>query len=422
MINGGIKDKAKAMAKDKAKAKDKGELVECCSSRAQPGLIDLSGAPFTMHEFFAGVGLAAYGLKDLFSPVWANDNCPRKYQCYAANYLSDHFVLDDIAHIDGSSLPFAHLSWASFPCQDLSLAGNTKGINASRSGLVWEFLRIFDHMPFKPKILVLENVVGLLTSNHGQNYLTLHQALVERGFKVGAIILDAKHFVPQSRERVFIIAVPQNFTIPEGLSTNKPNCLHNCAASKLGERLSNGEGLRNGDGSSNRASSRNWVYWSMPKPLERTTNLQDIIEPDLPFDKDHVLKLIPNKHLDKLAASSDAGLTKQTYDDTKHLKDHSEHLKDGTQLINNDVHQPSKDNHIIYATAFRRTRKGEQHLELRTDGIAGCLRTPKGGSSKQYVIAKVGDELHARLLSVRESARLMGVPDSFKLPGSNNDG
>lgn len=115
MINGGIKDKAKAMAKDKAKAKDKGELVECCSSRAQPGLIDLSGAPFTMHEFFAGVGLAAYGLKDLFSPVWANDNCPRKYQCYAANYLSDHFVLDDMPILMVVAFPLLICHGLAFP-------------------------------------------------------------------------------------------------------------------------------------------------------------------------------------------------------------------------------------------------------------------------------------------------------------------
>jgi len=76
----------------------------------------------------------------------------------------------------------------------------------------------------------------------------------------------------------------------------------------------------------------------------------------------------------------------------------------------------------IYATGYRRTRQGQQQLELRFDGIAGCLRTPEGGSSKQFLVVKKEGEIHARLLSVRETARLMGAPDSFRLPGSTNDG
>ena len=76
----------------------------------------------------------------------------------------------------------------------------------------------------------------------------------------------------------------------------------------------------------------------------------------------------------------------------------------------------------MYATGYRRTRYGEQRLELRFDGVAGCLRTPEGGSSKQYLVVKENGQTHARLLTVREAARLMGAPDSFILPGSYNDG
>lgn len=80
----------------------------------------------------------------------------------------------------------------------------------------------------------------------------------------------------------------------------------------------------------------------------------------------------------------------------------------------------SKDD--VVATGYRRTRHGNQQLELRFDGIAGCLRTPAGGSSKQYVVVRKNGQNHARLLTVREAARLMGAPDSFSLPGSYNDG
>ncbi len=73
-------------------------------------------------------------------------------------------------------------------------------------------------------------------------------------------------------------------------------------------------------------------------------------------------------------------------------------------------------------TGYRRTRNHKQVLEVRTDGMAGCLRTPCGGSSRQIVIIATDGELKTRLLTVRETARLMGVPDSYVIPGSYNDG
>ena len=122
------------------------------SSCFQNNLVDLSNAPWTMHEFFAGSGLVAYGLKGMFKPIWANDISEQKAAVYKENFGDGYFKLDDIKNIDGKNLPFANLSWASFPCQDLSLAGSLGGIHASRSGLVWEWLRVLDEMPNKPKI------------------------------------------------------------------------------------------------------------------------------------------------------------------------------------------------------------------------------------------------------------------------------
>lgn len=325
--------------------------------------IDLASAPWTMHEFFAGSGLVAYGLKGMFAPVWANDISEQKAAVYEANFGNDYFELDDIKNICGKDLPFAHLSWASFPCQDLSLAGSLGGIHASRSGLVWEWLRVLDEIEYKPQILLLENVTGLLSTNGGDNYRVLHMALVERGYNCGAIVLNASHFVPQSRPRVFIIALQNDCIIPSELVGDGPCWLHNKAAFDLGNSLPG------------------WIWWKTEKPPRRHDTLKDVIEEDVPFDKDHVLKLIPERHQEKLAAQED-----------------------------------------VYATGYRRTRHGEQQLELRFDGVAGCLRTPEGGSSKQYLVVKKGNEVHARLLTVREAARLMGAPDSFILPGSYNDG
>lgn len=325
--------------------------------------IDLSSAPWTMHEFFAGSGLVAYGLKDMFAPVWANDISSQKANVYDANFHSDHFLLADIKNVRGTDLPYAHLSWASFPCQDLSLAGSIGGIDACRSGLVWEWLRVLDEIIEKPRVLLVENVSGLLSTNGGNNYRKLHMALIERGYDCGAIVLNASHFLPQSRPRVFVIAVRHGCHIPEELMSSGPCWLHNKTAAELGKSLPG------------------WIWWYVEKPPRRHTTLKDIIEVDVPFDKDGVIRLIPEKHKSTL---------------NKHDS--------------------------IYATGYRRTRHGQQQLELRFDGLAGCLRTPEGGSSKQFLVVKKNRETHARLLTVREAARLMGAPDSFILPGTYNDG
>jgi DNA (cytosine-5)-methyltransferase 1 len=76
---------------------------------------------------------------------------------------------------------------------------------------------------------------------------------------------------------------------------------------------------------------------------------------------------------------------------------------------------------------YRRTRPDRetgisvQRAEVRFDGISGCLRTPAGGSSRQIVMEVEGDRIRTRLLSAREAARLMGVPESYPIPAKYNE-
>lgn len=323
-----------------------------------------------MLEFFAGSGLVSLGLQKFFSPVWANDICTKKAAIYQANHKGKNFILDDINNIKGADLPQAHMAWASFPCQDLSLAGATEGINARRSGLVWQWLRIIDEMPVKPRVLVAENVTGLVSLKGGKHYLALHKALHERGYQVGAVVLDAVNFIPQSRPRVFVIAVEQEVEISDELIDNKPNWLHTPAILKVAKDL------------------LGWVWWKVPEPQQRDINLIDFVEWDAPTDPEKVV----NRNLELMAPR------------------HREYL------------MSLPDNVPIVATGYKRTRQGQQVLELRFDGNAGCLRTPDGGSSRQLLIMKRNGEIRTRLLTVREAARLMGAPDTFQLPGGYNDG
>ena len=76
---------------------------------------------------------------------------------------------------------------------------------------------------------------------------------------------------------------------------------------------------------------------------------------------------------------------------------------------------------VKVGTIYRRTRDGVQRAEVRFDGIAGCLRTPTGGSSRQTIMVVDGPRVRTRLISSREAARLMGLPDSYLLPTRYND-
>jgi DNA (cytosine-5)-methyltransferase 1 len=80
----------------------------------------------------------------------------------------------------------------------------------------------------------------------------------------------------------------------------------------------------------------------------------------------------------------------------------------------------------MVGTIYRRTRRDEagrrvQRAEVRFDDIAGCLRTPVGGSSRQSIMIVDRQSVRSRLLSPREAARLMGLPDTYKLPSNYNE-
>ena len=326
------------------------------------------GARRTFLEFFAGSGLVTEALKGLFLPVWANDNSDKKSAVYTANHGRNHFHCLSIADVRGDSLPQAELAWASFPCQDLSLAGSSAGIHGARSGLVWEWLRVIDEMRKRPPILVAENVPGLVSSADGAHYRTLHRSLRKRGYRVGAMQIDAARWLPQSRPRIFVLAVDDSITVPSKLCSEDPSWLHSAAVRRATRRL---------DG---------WVWWNMPEPRARKIELKDLIERDGKFKDPEMeqrnLQLISKRHREMLNA------------------------------IRGD----------FVAPGYKRTRHGKQVLELRFDNVAGCLRTPEGGSSRQFLVTRKNNKLRCRLLTVRETARLMGASDEYQIPGSYNDG
>ena len=326
-------------------------------------------ARLTCLDFFAGSGLVSTGLSSDFRTVWANDISPKKALVFNANNNAEVLQVCPIENISGKVLPSVDLSWGSFPCQDLSLAGDIKGLYASRSGLFWQWLRVMDEMLVRPPVVVAENVTGLVSAAGGEYYVAVHKELAKRGYRVGAVMLDAANWLPQSRKRIFVIGVQDTVDIMALTSTRATWC-HPEPIVKVAQMVDD------------------WIWWNIPVPKNRKPQLEEIVDFDSPCDSE-------TEQSQKLSLIAPEKI--------KQLKK----LSLGCRRV---------------FTGYRRTRNHKQVLEVRTDGMAGCLRTPCGGSSRQIVVIAINGELRTRLLTVRETARLMGVPESYQIPGSYNDG
>src|SRR5690606_7734873 len=158
----------------------------------------------TALEFFAGIGLMREGLaREGFRAVYANDNDPAKKALYLHNAPEDVAIFDDrdIHQVQAADLPPAAIATASFPCTDLSLAGARKGLSRdTRSGAYLRFIDLLDDLgDRRPPLVLLENVVGLLQASAGRDFETCLQLLADLGYRLDTFIVDASHFVPQSR-------------------------------------------------------------------------------------------------------------------------------------------------------------------------------------------------------------------------------
>ncbi|MBW6486052.1 MAG: DNA cytosine methyltransferase [Syntrophobacterales bacterium] len=138
----------------------------------------------TVAEFFAGIGLMRMGLERKgWTIEYANDISADKYNMYSEHFHDDnsHFVLADIHNLKAEDIPSVALATASFPCNDLSLAGMRRGLDGKESSAYWGFVRILDEMGNRrPPLVLLENVAGFLTSHGGRDF----QAMNGLGYNV----------------------------------------------------------------------------------------------------------------------------------------------------------------------------------------------------------------------------------------------
>lgn len=342
----------------------------------------------TFYEFFAGGGMARAGLGNGWQCLFANDFDAKKGLSYQANWgTNGELLVGDVRMIRPAQLPGnADLVWGSFPCQDLSLAGAGAGLQGNRSGTFFPFWHVIEGLIAEgraPKIIALENVCGTLTSHKGKDFQAICKNLVCSGYRVGALVIDAALFVPHSRPRLFIIGVHRDIEIDSSLLSPEPiEAFH---TRRLCSAVANLDHI----------SREAWLWWNVPPPPHRRSSFADIIEDNPTSVEWHtedetarLLSLMSTVHTAKVVAAQRA-------------------------------------KRRVVGGVYRRTRvdasgRKVQRAEVRFDDIAGCLRTPGGGSSRQTILVVEGNHIRSRLISARETARLMGLAETYKLPKNYN--
>ena len=342
-----------------------------------------------VYEFFAGGGMVRAGLGPSWTCAFANDFDPGKARSYRANWGDrGELAVGDVAGVRLDQLPGrADLMWGSFPCQDLSEAGSGAGLHGARSSAFFPFWNLATGLAADgraPRLVAIENVRGALTADGGAGFAAICGAFAGAGYRFGPMMIDAALFVPQSRPRLFIVGVAPDVRVgPEHLADEPRSPFHTPALAGAVAALP--------------AKVRaNAVWWRLPTPPLRNLRLSDLMEHDVPerswrtaAQTRALLGLMAPIHLAKVEALRSAGVR-------------------------------------AVGAVYRRTRRtpdGDkiQRAEVRFDDIAGCLRTPGGGSSRQTVLVAEDGVVRSRLLTPRETARLMGLSDDYILPRNANE-
>jgi DNA (cytosine-5)-methyltransferase 1 len=172
-----------------------------------------AGAEITFVDLFAGIGgmrlgFEAIGARCVFTSEW-DEHCRKTYE---ANFVPDHAIAGDIRGVAGGEIPEHDVLVAGFPCQPFSIAGVSKknalgrphGFRCETQGtLFFEIARMLEH--HRPPAFLLENVKNLASHDGGRTFRVILDTLEEElGYTVDHRVIDARAFVPQHRERVFI--------------------------------------------------------------------------------------------------------------------------------------------------------------------------------------------------------------------------
>ncbi len=332
--------------------------------------------------------MARAGLGDGWDCLFANDFDHKKGMTYQLNWgTGGELHVGDVRQVKPGQLPGnTDLAWASFPCQDLSLAGGGAGLKGERSGTFypfWDAMNALIDDGRGPKIIALENVAGTLTSHAGNDFIAICETYRHKDYRFGGMVIDASMFVPQSRPRLFVVGVRGDVPISDNLVSPGPLApFHTRSRRNAYDRLP-------------QSTKEEWLWWNLPAPARRHLSFADLVEENpvstdwhTPAETEALLAMMTPVNTAKVEAAKRAGRK-------------------------------------MVGAVYKRTRVGPDgkkvRAEVRFDEVAGCLRTPAGGSSRQTILVVESDRVRSRLLCTREAARLMGLPEHYKLPKAYNE-
>lgn len=364
------------------------------------------------YELFAGIGLVREALEPLgWECVYANDFDPKKQAIYRARFPGESGSdLDgrDLFDVNPEELPHpVDLVASSFPCIDLSLAGKRGGLAGNHSGAFWAFVDVLESLRDSgdaPRAVMIENVVGFLTSNDGEDFRVALRALNRLGYRLDVAQVTAERFTPQSRPRIFVLALREDvagdaMTLPEDVAPEewaravnaagdvRPKLVRRMMLDELDEIVQDAlldERTEAAD------EDFSWGVLTLPEPPRREDDFADVVEWDAgPWWSPERTELA----LSEMAPLHQARV--------REMREASETAPGERRA----------------ATAYRRRRNGKSVYEVRSDGVAGCLRTARGGSSTQLVVIAEGGEVRMRRMTPREYARLQGAEYQETLDG-----
>lgn len=171
-------------------------------------------APFTFIDLFAGIGGIRMGFEKnggrcVFTSEWDKYSV----KTYCENHGTDHPIVGDITKVIVDDIPDHDVLLAGFPCQPFSIAGVSKknslgrvhGFECKTQGtLFFDVARIINEK--QPKAFLLENVKNLMSHDKGRTFKVIKETLQEElGYQIFTKVIDAKGFVPQHRERIYIV-------------------------------------------------------------------------------------------------------------------------------------------------------------------------------------------------------------------------
>jgi DNA (cytosine-5)-methyltransferase 1 len=265
------------------------------------------------------------------------------------------------------------------------VAGNRNGLDGEASGAFWPCWSIIQRLVNEgraPGVIALENVRNLLVSGDGRDCSAVLGAMTAAGYTVGVLLIDARLWVPQSRKRVFIVGIRRDVPIPREMVLAEPTApFHTSDLVRMQAGLPV-------------SVRKHWVWWNLPVPAHRNQSLADILDPDAPTQSWHtaeetaeLVATMGPHDLDRLRAAKASG-----------------------QRTTGTIYVRSR----VDVTGRRR------RANTRFDGLASCLVMPTGAASSQLILVVENDLVRTRFMTGQEGARLMGIPQTYKLPKGYN--